>query len=445
MRRYGSEITHRRIWQLALPMMISNITVPLLGAVDTAVVGHLDQSHYLGAVAVGAMIFSFVYWGFGFLRMGTTGFVAQAYGAGNGAEVRASFARALALGAVIGVALIALQGPIIWTAFTLLDGSAEVEGLGATYVAIRIWGAPAAMANYALLALFIGLHNTRAVLVLQLATNGVNIVLDLLFVIGFGWGVAGVAAATLIAEYAAVGVGLWLAVQNLKGVAGALPQGWVRDGRRFGEMMRVNGDIFVRSFCLILAFSLFTAAGARQGNDVLAANAVVMNLIQIMAYGLDGFAYAAEALVGSAFGAGDRAALRRAVKLTMIWSLIFALGYTLLFAAAGSLLVRLLTGVPEVLALSNRLVLWAAATPAIAVWCYLFDGVYVGAMRSADMRNGMVISFLVYLAALHWLPQAFGNDGLWAALMVFFALRGLTLAVRYPALERSVNNIRVKA
>jgi len=252
-------ISHGRVWRLAGPIILSNITVPLLGAVDTAVVGHLSEAYHLGAVAVGAMIFNFLYWAFGFLRMGTTGFTAQAYGAGDGDEVRANLARALLLAVALGLAMVALQGPIAAVAFGLLEASPQVEQSARLYVVIRIWAAPAALAGFALLGWFIGIQNTRAALLVQLAMNGVNIVLDLIFVLGFGWGVAGVAVATLIAQYAGLGVGLWLVRQNLSRIGGHFRNASIWHGRRLRRLFAVNFDIFLRSLFLLFASAYFTA------------------------------------------------------------------------------------------------------------------------------------------------------------------------------------------
>ncbi len=432
------QATHGRVWRLALPIMISNLTIPLLGAVDTAVVGHLPESYHLGAVAIGAMLFSYIYWGFGFLKMGTTGTVAQAWGAGNGGEVRAAMARALLLAAIISVLVLLFQWPIIKFALAVLDGSALVESTASDYFLIRIWGTPAALTNYVLLGWFIGVQNTRAALLVNLVMNGLNVILDLVFVIGFGWGVPGVAAATLISEYVAMAVAVVIVLHQLRQIEGVLHRQLVLSMQRLRQMMALNGNIFVRTFCLILAFSAFTAIGAKLGDDILAANAVIMTFLQITAYGLDGFSHAAEALVGGFLGARNRDALRRTVKLCGLWALIFAAGYMLIFVVGGQYLVRLLTSVPAVVALADELIIWAIVSPPIAVWSFLFDGIFVGAMRGRDMRNGMVISLAIYLLALWPAFTYWGVHGMWLALMVFFAVRGITLAYRYPKVVTGV-------
>ena len=311
----GRESSFARVFRLAAPIIVSNVSVPLLGAVDTAVVGHLPDPAYLGGVAVGSTIFSFLYWGFGFLRMGTTGFVAQARGACDGAEIRAVLGRALLTAAALGLLLIALQGPIRSMALGLVGASPAVDDSAAGYVAVRIWSAPATLANYALLGWLFGMQRPKTALVLLVLTNGLNIVLDLWFVVGLGWGVPGVAGASVIADYAAGGLGLFLILRTLPGRTG-----WERrrlfERTRLFALVRVNRDIFLRTLCLVFAFAWFTVQGARLGDLTLAANAVLLNLQSIMAYGLDGFAFAAEALVEerSAHGTAGRLAPWRAPR-----------------------------------------------------------------------------------------------------------------------------------
>jgi MATE family multidrug resistance protein len=434
----GAEgITHRRVWRLAGPVILSNVTVPLLGAVDTAVVGRLPEAWHMGAVAVGAMVFNFVYWGFSFLRMGTTGLTAQAHGAGDADEVRANLARPLSLAALLGLALIALQWPISAVALWAIDASAEVEVLAASYVAIRIWAAPATLANYALFGWFVGIGDTRAGFVMQVATNVINMALAVLFVLGLGWGVPGVAAATLIAEWAGVALGFAIALRKLGRLGGRLTRARTLDGRRLKRLVAVNRDIFLRTLMLTFGFAFFVAQGAKAGDATLAANAVMLNFLHVMAYGLDGFAFAAEALVGAAYGARDRAALRHAVRLTTIWAGLTALAFALAYAALGLVLIDLLTAVPEVRAAARGLLPWVALAPIVAVWSFQLDGVFIGATRTADMRNCAALALAVYLAAWWMLAPALDNHGLWLAFMLYYAARAATLAARYPALERA--------
>lgn len=434
-----SDGPYRRVWRLAWPMILSNLTVPLLGAVNTAVMGHLPDPAYLGAVALGAMVFNFLYWGFGFLRMSTTGFTAQALGAREPDEVRATLGRALGLGLGLGLCLVALQVPIALVTFGLLDAAADVEELAAVYLHIRIWSAPAALANYAMLGWFLGMQSPRLALIHQVFVNGLNIVLDLVFVIGLGWDVAGVAAATAIAEASGVVLALALVARRLRYVAGAWSWPRIADPARVAAMLRVNRDIFIRTLCLVLSFALFVAEGARLGTAVLAANAVLQNFLTFMAYGLDGFAHASEALVGRAQGAGDRAAFRAAVRAATVCAAAVAGVYFLVFAAVGGLLIRLLTDIPDIRELAFTYLPWAVATPLLGVWSFQLDGIFIGATRGREMRNAMIASLAVFLVALWTLPGIWGNHGLWASLMVMYVARALTLGVQYPGIERAVD------
>jgi MATE family multidrug resistance protein len=428
---------HARLLRLAAPIIVSNITVPLLGAVDTAVVGHLPDPAYLGGVAVGVTIFDFLYWGFGFLRMGTTGFVAQARGARDAAEVRAVLGRALLIAAALGLTLIVLQVPIMTAALGLVGASPDVEQSAAAYVAVRIWSAPATLANYALLGWLFGMQRPKTALVLQVFTNSLNIGLDLWFVVGLGWDVPGVAAASVIADYAGSALGLLVILRTLPGHAG-----WERrrlfERDRLLAMLRVNRDIFIRTLCLIFAFAWFTVQGARLGDVTLAANAVLLNLQSIMAYGLDGLAFAAEAMIGAAVGARDRVAFLAVTRAAALWSGVVAAGVAVGYAIFGSSLVALFTNLPEVRAAAAIYLPWMVVSPLISVWSYVLDGIYVGATRAVEMRNGMLIALIAYLAAAAVLVPAWGNNGLWLALMILMVARAVTLGAWYPRLLRSV-------
>lgn len=429
---------HRDVWRLAAPIILSNVSVPLLGAVDTAVVGHLPGPQYIGAVAIGGLIFSFIYWGFGFLRMGTTGFCAQALGAGDADEVRSVYARAILAASFLGLIVIALQEPLRMIAFTLIDASGSVESLAGDYYQIRIWGAPAALINYALVGWFIGVRNTRAALVMQLVMNGLNIILDLWFVMGLDLGVSGVAWASLISEFAAIVVGLLLARRNLTKVGGAWLRERIFNAEQLMRMLAVNRDIFIRTLCLQTAFALFTAQGAKMGDAILAANAVLMNFQSIMAYALDGFAHAVEALAGGFLGAKNRPQFRQAVKVSTVWALGFAVIFTVFYAAFGNILINVMTDLEEIRALARIYMPWMILTPILSVWSFQLDGIFIGATRTADMRNAMLLSLAVFGVAVIILVPAFANHGLWAALSVLMIARAASLAFYYPALEKSV-------
>ena len=433
-----AENWNRKTWRLAGPVIISNISVPLLGIVDTAVVGHLPGPHFLGAVAVGALIFSVIYHGCNFLRMGTTGLTAQSLGARDADEVRAWLARAGLLALAVGAVLIAVQVPVLWASLEIVNPGPKVRPLTDVYFSIRIWGAPMALLNFAMLGWFFGIQNTRAALATQIFMNGVNIVLDLWFVIGLGWGVEGVAWATLISEVGAVGLGLWLVGRNLRRVGGHWHLERAIDGRRLARMLRVNGDILVRSLCLQAAFVTVTALGARMGDVILAANAVLLNFQMLTSYALDGFANAAEALTGEAVGARNRGRFRQAVKATSLWALVFSAAFTLAYLAMGLLFIDLLTGVEEVRETARVYLPWVIFLPMISVWSFQLDGIFIGATWTAEMRNGMAISLALFFATLVVLIPSLENHGLWLAFSLFMAMRALTLGAFYRRLERTV-------
>lgn len=424
---------HARVLRIAAPIVLSNATVPLLGAVDTAVVGQMGLAAPIGAVGVGAIILATLYWVFGFLRMGTSGLVAQARGAGDRAEESAILARALIVGAAAGAGFILLQWPLVAGAFALAPASPEVEALASRYLAIRIWGAPATIALYAVTGWLIAQERTRGVLVLQLWMNGLNIGLDLWFVVGLGWGIEGVAVATLIAEWTGLALGL-----RMCGPALTAWRGRARLGARseLGRMFRVNRDIMLRSVALQASFTAFVFLGARFGDVTLAANQVLMQFLEITAYALDGFAFAAEALVGQGVGARDRRQVRAASVLTSQWGVGGAVLLGLAFWAAGPRIIDLMATAPEVREAARHYLPWLVAAPLIGIASWMFDGIFIGATQTREMRDAMALSVLVYVAALAVLVPAFGNHGLWAGLMVLNATRGLTMAVLYPRIER---------
>nr|WP_281493991.1 MATE family efflux transporter [Jannaschia sp. S6380] len=429
-------MTHRRILKVAIPVVLSNATVPILGVVDTGVVGQMGQAAPIAAVGAGAIILSSIYWIFGFLRMGTTGLAAQALGAGDRAELVALLSRALLIAAVAGAALIALQWAIFALAFRLAPTNAEVEGLARDYMTIRIWSAPAAIAIYGLTGWLIAQERTAAVLVIQLVMNGANVALDLWFVLGLGWGVTGVAFASFLAEWSGVALALWFCRDAF------IDHAWrdraqVFDATRLKRMLAVNTDILIRSVLLQLTFASFLLTGGKFGTVTLAANQVLLQFVYVTAYSLDGFAFAVEALVGRYFGAGDRSRLRRSVLLCGGWGLATVSVLALAFAMGGGLLVDVMATAPEVRAAARDYLPWMVAAPLIGVAAWMLDGVFIGATRTRDMRNMMILSFAVYLIGLMLFVPILANHGLWAALMASFAARGLTLGWRYPALERA--------
>lgn len=424
-----------RVWHLAWPVILSNVTTPLLGLVDTAVVGRLPGPEYIGAVAIGAAAFTGVFWMFGFLRMGTTGFVAQAMGAGDFTEVRAILGRAILIAVLFGALLVALQQPLWSGAIHLLDPSATVQGLAEQYFSIRVWTGPAALVNYALLGFFIGMQRPRLALAIQIWLNGVNIALDLLFVVGLDMGVPGVAWATLIGEYSAAILGIVVALRVLRPHGGRFNWPAILDPVQGRRLLSANFDIFVRTACLIIAFSWATRVGARLGDLALAANAILMQMVHLLAYGLDGFAFAAEALVGGALGARSLGALREAVVASTIWALIVAVGVAIIYLVAGPLLITVMTDQPDVQATAESYLFWIVLYPLLAIWCYQLDGIFIGATQTAEMRNAMILSLGVFVVAILTLPDMFGNHGLWASLSIFNVARTVTLGAYYRRIE----------
>ena len=440
MEQIATENAHRIVWRLAGPLILSNLTIPLLGAVDTAVVGQLPDPVYIGGVAIGGIIFNYLYWGFGFLRMGTTGLTAQAAGAGDVDEVRASLVRAGVLSGSIAVALLLLQGVIGRIAFALLEASPAVEAQARLYFHVRIWGAPAALMNYAILGWLFGVQRTRAALVFQLVQNGVNILLDLLFVLQFGWGVGGVAAATAISQYVGVGVGLAYVGGTLKRLGGRWRRDLALDRKRIRTLVGVNRDIFLRTLALITGFAYFTQRGATMGDVTLAANAVLLNFQNFQAYGLDAFAHAAEILAGNAAGTRNRRTFSRAVRVTTIWAVGIAAVAALVFLVFGKGMVRLMTASPEVRIAAYAVLPWAVVSPLVSVWSYQLDGIFIGTTRAREMRNAMWLSLALFVVVENLLRPAMGNHGLWLALMLFMATRAVTLGSAYPKILRAIES-----
>jgi MATE family multidrug resistance protein len=410
--------------------VLSNATVPLLGAVDTGVIGQIGQAAPIGAVGIGAVILASFYWIFSFLRMGTTGLAAQAQGRGDTDERNAVLIRALLIGITVGLVLVLAQGALFWGAFRLAPASPEVEAMARQYLSIRIWGAPATIALYAITGWLIALERTRGVLILQLWMNGLNIGLDLWFVLGLGWAIPGVATATLIAEWSGLALGLWLCRDGLRaGSARLLETAALR------RMAGVNGDIMIRSVLLQGSFTAFLFFGAGLGDVTLAANQVLLQFLEVTAYALDGFAFAAETLVGQAVGARWRDGVRQSVRIAFQWGIGGAVALSAIFALAGPAIVDLMTTAPEVRETARHFLWWLVVGPLIGITSWTYDGIFIGATATRAMRNAMILCVGVYALALAVLLPAFGNHGLWAALMVLNLLRGLTLARLWPRIE----------
>ncbi|PVZ82117.1 MATE family efflux transporter DinF [Serratia sp. S1B] len=416
----------KTLWRLALPMIFSNITVPLLGLVDTAVIGHLDSAIYLGGVAVGAMATNFLFMLLLFLRMSTTGLTAQALGAGDPQRLARTFMQPLLLALLIGLIIVLLRGPLISLALHIVGGDQGVLVQAKRFLEIRWLSAPAALANMVLLGWLLGVQYVRAPVIILIAGNLLNILLDIVLVIGLGWGVAGAATATVLAEYATLLLGLWLSWRVLcsRGISLAmLRHAWRGNLRR---LLALNRDIMLRSLLLQLCFSSLTIFAARMGSEVVAVNAVLMSLLTFTAYALDGFAYAVEAHSGYAYGARDDRQLHAIWYAACRQTGLLALAFSTVYLFAGPYIVASLTSLPQLRTLASHYLFWQVVLPLVGVWCYLLDGMFIGATRGAEMRNSMVVAAVGYGLTLLTLPWL-GNHALWLALSVFLALRGVAL------------------
>lgn len=411
-------------------MILSNVTVPLLGMVDTGVTGHLDSEIYLAAVAIGATVFSVLYTGVNFLRMGTTGIAAQSYGAEDYTALRTSLGQAIAVALAIAGALLLLHRPLGAFAVNLIGADPVINGIAREYFNIRIWSAPGTLVNYALIGWFLGTQNARVPFLIFLTINVTNIVLDLVFVLGLGMKVDGVALASVIAEYSGATVGGAFVLGTLRRHPGRWLVSHLTNLREYAAFFAVNANLFVRTLALMFTMSFVTAQGARMGGTILAANALLMNLQNLTSFALDGIAHSAEALVGRAIGAKQRDALEQAVRLTLRWSLGFAAALALIYVVLGPVLIRVLTDLPDVRETAMRYLPWLIVSPLISVWSFLYDGVYVGATRAREMRNIMLLSAVVFLVTWY-ATKSFGNDGLWFAFLTFLAARGVGMHLYY--------------
>ncbi len=437
--------TRLSILRMAWPIILANASVPLLGLVDTAVIGHHGTASDLGALALGVLLFNFIFWSFGFLRMATTGFVAQAAGAGDEAEVRATLARALLLGSALGIAVIALQWPLAGAYFMLMDASQAVEGAGREYFQARIWGAPAALMLYAFGGALIGLGRSRTLLAIQLLLNGLNAALDVYLAGTLGLGARGIGLGTAIAEWTTCLVAALLLWRLLRARhVDALP--WLSlarlaDRARIRMMLSANGDIMVRTLSLLAGFGWFASQGARFGDAILAANHVLLQLVSFSAFFLDGYAFVAEALVGAAVGARDGARFGRVVRLSSELALSTAVVLALAVAVFGGAVVALLTSLPEVAAAARSHLPWAALYVLLSVAAFQLDGIFIGATRTREMRNAGLLSLSVFLVCAWPAAALWDNHGLWAAFVVFVVARALALLPAYLRLRRELRPV----
>lgn len=435
--------SYREIGRRAWPLILANSAVPLLGLADTAIIGNFGTVTDLGAIAFGALIFSFVYWSFGFLRMGTTGFAAQAAGAEDHVEVRAVLGRALVLALGLSLLLLTIQWPIAWGAFQLLDGSQSVEQVAQQYFRIRIWGAPATLCTFALVGLLIGLGNSAQLLQLQLFLNGLNIALDFLFAGFLEMGASGIALGTVIAEWLTLFYGGFIVkrqlAQSVVGGESFWPTAEVIDRNKILKMLSANLDIMVRTLILVFSFALFTNYSARFGDVTLAANHLLLQLISFSAFFLDGYAFVVEAMAGKAMGARDHLAFRLSVLRTSVLALLTALVLALLIYATGEFVLSLLTDIEAVLAVANSYKGYAALYVLVSFAAFQLDGIFIGVSHTREMRQAAIYSLLVFLLAIWVMSGSVGLAGLWWAMIVYVIARAVTLLFYYPLILRAIS------
>ena len=418
--------THNReILQIALPSIVSNITVPLLGLIDAAIVGHLGAASYIGAIAVGGMLFNIIYWIFGFLRMGTSGMTSQAYGQKDEAETMRILARSMGVGMLIALALIILQYPIERIAFTLMKATPEVERLASLYFRICIWGAPAVLGLYSISGWCIGMQNSRFPMYVAITQNIVNILASLVLVYGFGMKIEGVAIGTLVAQYTGLLMAFWLWTSHFKRL---LPYVQLRSLLAKGAIQRffqVNRDIFLRTLCLVAVTIYFTSAGAAQGEVILAVNTLLMHFFTFFSYIMDGFAYAGEALVGKHLGANDRPALRQMVHQLFVWGIVLSLVFTLIYSIGGKVFLGLITNEQSVITASSAYFYWVLTIPLAGFAAFLYDGIFIGATATRWMLYAMSIATIAFFLIYYGFREAMDNHALWLAFITYLALRGI--------------------
>ncbi|MDM3870822.1 MATE family efflux transporter [Porticoccus sp. W117] len=430
---------HRKVLSIAWPMIIAGASGPLLGIVDTAILGHLDSARYLSAVAVGASALTLVLWLLSFLRMGTTGLVARAFGQANRQQgrqlCRELLWQSLLLALALGVLLIAFQEPLLQLILWLLGPGEGIYEVALEYCQIRIWAAPATLCSYAAVGWLLGLQRARQTLLIMVATNAANIVLDFLLIIGLEMNSAGAAWASLLAEYLGLAVALWMVRRELKSLGGYVAPRQLLKLASYGQLLAVNRDLFLRTASIVFVFTFFTAQGARLGDDTVAANAVLLQLVLLVSYGLDGFAHAAESLSGHAIGGGKIKRFYAISRACGIWGVAIATGASLAYWLFRDVIVATFTDLPQIAELATRYYGWVVAVPLLATLCYTLDGILLGAGRTRQMRDTMFIALLAFLACW-WLTLPWGNTGLWLAFCVFMACRSVLMSWAFGWLSK---------
>lgn len=425
----------------AWPIILANAAVPLLGLVDTAIIGNTGSAQQLGAIALGALIFNFVYWSFGFLRMSTTGFIAQAAGAKNPTEIRNILGRSLVIGLSISLILLMFKKPIGFAAFYFFQASTDVEQLTAEYFSIRLWGAPASLATFVLIGALIGLGKSKLLLGVQLLLNGLNIILDIVFAGVLGWGVKGIAIGTLIAEWTTCLFGLFLVLHHVKGQWHKSGPFWrwpdILKREAVVKTLNANTDILIRTLLLVFSFAWFTNKSAQFGDDTLASNHILLQFISFSAFFLDGFAFVAESIVGKSIGAKNTALFKEAVYRTSVIAFLTALVLTSLFYFLGSLFIGELTNIGAVNSIASQYLWLASIYILFSIAAFQLDGIFIGAVRSREMRNAALVSTGVFLVICELLIQL-GNVGLWLSFVVYVIARAVALFYYYPRVVQTL-------
>ena len=416
---------NKDILRLAIPNIVSNITVPLLGMVDMYIVGHLDSQDYIGAIAVATMIFNFIYWNFSFLRMGTSGFTAQAFGAEDVSEIRSALTRSLFVAFAAGVVIVLLQQLILLVGFYFIESGEVVKFHASSYFRIYIWAAPAILAMYALNGWYIGMQNAKVPMYVSIAINVINIALAFAFVYGLGMKIEGVALATTCAQYSGVIISLLICYKKYRSVIKNINFGIIRDLKGFIPFVKVNGNILIRTFALVAVTTSFISISSREGDDMLSVNALLMQFFILFSYMMDGFAYAAEALTGKYVGANNRGQLKHLVRSLFKWGVAVALLFTVTYVLFSENILSLLTDKDEIIRLSASYSHWVLLFPIAGFAAFLWDGIFVGATASRQMRNSMLIASSAFFLIVFGLSDFFSNNILWLAFIVYLALRGI--------------------
>ncbi len=430
---------NKSILKLAIPNIISNITIPLLGLVDMILMGHLDSAIYIGAIALGGTIFSVLYSFFSFLRAGTTGFTAQSYGNNDKTETIYSLYRSICIGIPIIILILALQVPIAKISSLLLDGSNEVKQLATTYFYVRIWAAPANILLYCLNGWFVGMQNTKIPMFIAILINVMNIVFSFILVILFEQNVKGVALGTVIAQYSGLTLAIILLIKNYSSYFIKINSKILFDIEKMKRFFKVNRDLMIRSFLLIISIAFFTNQSAKLGNNILAINMILLQSFYIFSYFTDGFAYAGEALVGKFVGSKDKENLQKVIRLLLIWGFSISIPFSILYAISPSSFVKIISDNAEILTAIQPYYIYMVIIPLITFAAFIWDGIYIGATASKAIRNTMIISTIfVFIPSWYLLMPRFGNHGLWIAFLLFMIARGVSMTFMYK--KNIINN-----